>query len=231
MSGKDDYRPKMLDLYCKAGGASYGYYRAGFDVVGVDIEPQPHYPFTFIQADARDVLEDLAFLRSFDARHASPPCQDFSVTRHLRSTPHGTADLLGYTMDRLAAAGGPSIVENVPGAEQVMGFHLRLCGSSFGLGVRRHRLFALSWFMLAPPCVHDGRPVVDVTGHGRGVSHARRAAGRRHYKFSQAERREAMGIDWMNRDELAQAIPPAYTQFIGESLLAVASGRADEVPA
>lgn len=215
-------RPRLLDLCCGGGGASRGYALAGFEVVGVDIEPQPHYPYEFHQADA------LTFpLDGFDAVHSSPPCQDYSATRHLRGRPHGTADLLPQMLERLRASRLPWVVENVPGSEHVMGDNrVTLCGSAFGLGVRRHRVFATSFWCLAPPCSHRPGPTVDVTGHGRGISHARRQAGRKLYSFSQAERRAAMGIDWLNRDELAQAIPPAYTQFLGEELRATIEAEA-----
>lgn len=206
----------MLDLFCGAGGASSGYYLAGFCPTGVDIKPQPHYPFAFIQADAMTFPLD-----GFAAIHASPPCQAYSVTRHSWNARSDHPDLLPETRDRLRRAGLPYVIENVPGAP--MAPLLMMCGSSFGLGtgeyqLRRHRWFEPSagvWF-LSPPCQHSG-PVIGIYGdHGRD---RRRSSPRFGRYFTMAERREAMGIDWMTRDELDQAIPPAYTEYIGRQLL------------
>jgi DNA (cytosine-5)-methyltransferase 1 len=125
-------RPRIADLFCKAGGAGMGYYRAGFDVVGVDIEPQPRYPFEFVQADA------LTFdLDGFDAYHASPPCQGFSAMKRATKVEH--ADLLTPTRARLLATGRPFVLENVEGAP--LHEPWKLCGTQFGLKTRRHRLF------------------------------------------------------------------------------------------
>jgi DNA (cytosine-5)-methyltransferase 1 len=219
-------RPRLLDLFCGAGGAAWGYHAAGFDVTGVDIARQPRYPFEFHQGDALDVLATLAGrfgdVFDFDAIHASPPCQKYSVTRHNWNARKDHPDLLGPTRDRLLRAGKPYIIENVPGAP--MAPLIMLCGSSFGLGtreyqLRRHRWFEPSpglWFM-SPPCQHSG-PVIGIYGdHGR--DHRRTDASLGRY-FTLAERQEAMGIDWMARDELDQAIPPAYTEYIGRELMA-----------
>jgi DNA (cytosine-5)-methyltransferase 1 len=199
-----------------------GYHRAGFEVVGVDITAQPHYPFEFHQADA------LTFpLDGFDAVHASPPCHDHSTAtgRNRKAAGvKGTGWMLAATIERLAALGLPWVVENVGTAVMPADvFTVRLCGSSFGLDIQRHRRFATSVAMLVPPCAHhwqtyrfrslDGkRPrgylarVVGVHGH---VNYA-----------GEAElRNKAMGIDWMTQTELAQAIPPAYTEWIGAQLL------------
>jgi DNA (cytosine-5)-methyltransferase 1 len=207
-------RSLLLDLYCGAGGAAVGYHRAGFDVVGVDNRPQPHYPFVCYEADALEFLHDYG--SHFDAIHASPPCQDHSVLRAV-SGHHGTGHLLAATRDALTNTRLPWVIENVPGAP--MRTDYRLCGCMFGLpGLRRQRWFETSWrgYDLRQPCSHL-IPSVDVTGHGRG-----RARKDRRYeaaRYTQADRRAAMGIDWMNRDELAQAIPPAYTEYIGTQLL------------
>lgn len=216
---------RILDLFCGAGGAAMGYARAGFDVVGVDIKPQPRYPFEFIQADA------LTFpLDGFDAIHASPPCQTYSAMRNSWNARKDHPDLLPATRARLAAAGVPYVIENVPGAPMAPLF--LMCGSAFGLGIpgyqlRRHRWFEVSgaWF-LSPPCQHRG-PVIGIYGdHGRD---RRRKEGFGRY-FSLDERKQAMGIDWMARDELDQAIPPAYTEYVGEQLLTAISEAIPLVP-
>jgi DNA (cytosine-5)-methyltransferase 1 len=203
--------PRLLDLFCGAGGCSAGYHRAGFDVVGVDINPQRHYPFEFHQADA------LTFpLDGFDAVHASPPCQAYSQSaQSQRAAGKQYPDLLGPTRAALQAAGLPWAIENVPGAPMRPDF--RLCGCQFGLELRRERWFEVSWpaSQLAAPCYHP-HPVVSVAGHGT-PAWARRQLG---YNPTIAHYRAAMGIDWMNRDELSQAIPPAYTEYIGGQMLA-----------
>ena len=156
-------RPRLLDLFCGAGGAAMGYHRAGFEVVGVDINPQPRYPFEFHQADALEYP-----LAGFDAIHASPPCQRFSTMtkRWARSSSH--SDLIEPTRSRLRESMLPYVIENVAGAPLVG--PIRLCGSSFGLPVRRHRLFEMSSPpLLVPPCQHDG-PALQVTGHPGGSS-------------------------------------------------------------
>ena len=218
-------RPRILDLFCGAGGAAMGYHRAGFDVVGVDIELQPRYPFEFIQADAMTFCH--LFAGEIAAVHASPPCQDHSVSKSTHPA-HGTDWMLDATRDRLVEWGIPWVIENVPGAPMLSApslfgeYHgLMLCGSMFGLGVKRHRLFESSIQLSQPQCQHDTQgPTLGVTGHGE--------QGHVYERFrklglpvpGQKERAEAMGIDWMDRDTLAQAIPPAYTEFIGTQLLA-----------
>jgi DNA (cytosine-5)-methyltransferase 1 len=220
-------RPKLLDLFCGAGGAAMGYHRAGFDVVGVDVEPQPRYPFTFHQCDALAVLSmitDKAFRfpewECFDAIHASPPCQDH--TRGGSHPVHGTGWMLAATRAQLEAQPAPWVIENVPGAP--MRADLKLCGCMFGLrlpGMRleRERWFETSWgaFEMRPGCHHTG-PAISVTGHGT-TTYARDKLGR---NPTIAEYRALMGgIGWMNRDELSQAIPPAYTEHVGRMLLEV----------
>jgi DNA (cytosine-5)-methyltransferase 1 len=192
---------RLLDLFCGAGGASVGYHRAGFEVVGVDIQPQPNYPFEFHQADAMTYPLD-----GFDVIHASPPCQAFTVAQVIHGNKHD--DLLTPTRERLIESGLPWIIENVPGAP--MRRDVVLCGSMFGeRRLRRHRWFAM-WCgtpaLLTPPCNH-GPVTVSVFGHGG------------HVYNGVAEWREVMGIDWMTRDELAQAIPPAYTELLGRHVL------------
>ena len=178
-----------------------GYYRAGFDMVGVDIKPQPHYPFTFIQADAMTFP-----LEGYDAIHASPPCQAFTSARVIHNRKH--EDLLTPTRRRLRKCRSPWVIENVPGAP--MRADVVLCGSLFREPrLKRHRLFEfykLPSLTLLSPCAHAEK-IVSVFGHGGHVYHG------------VVEWREVMGIDWMTRDELAQAIPPAYTEFIGKQLM------------
>lgn len=203
---------KLLDLFCGAGGAAMGYHRAGFEVVGVDIKPQPHYPFEFHQADAMTYP-----LEGFDVIHASPPCQHYSF-----GTPDKSKHLgrLPEIREILKRSGIPWIIENVPGAP--MSGTTMICGSWVGLPlIRRHRLFEFSFpfYALMPPCHHPG-PVITVTGHG--TTSGNRLTWGRNIKV--AEMREAMGIDWMNRDELSQAIPPAYTEFIGRVLIVFLGG-------
>lgn len=210
-------RLQLLDLFCKAGGCSVGYQRAGFDVVGVDIEPQKNYPFRFIQADALNLPFDIT---EFDVIHASPPCQAYSVLAAMHPDRH-YPDLVGATRKLLQASGRPFVIENVETAPLeaepgLFGLHgILLCGTAFGLGargmeLRRHRLFESNVLLSAPPCRHRLK-TIGVYGHG-GHTGKHRMAYRK-------EASEALGIDWMNRDEMCQAIPPAYTEFIGVQLL------------
>ena len=205
-----------------------GYHRAGFDVTGVDIEPHPDYPFEFIQDDAVKVLAAIVAKghRGFDVIHASPPCHDWSDLA-ARTGEDGTGDLLFTTRSLLRAWGGPYVIENVEGAPLLD--PLLLCGSEFALAatcrdgvrrqLRRHRLFESNMpLMGAGGCRHRGQPV-GVYGTGGGGQMTRG------YKAHPEEARESMGIDWMNRGDIAQAIPPAYTEFIGAQLLD-ALGRA-----
>lgn len=201
-------KPRLLDLFCGAGGASRGYADAGFDVVGVDIRPQPRYPFEFHQADA------LTFpLDGFDAIHASPPCQAYirsgAVAKDGRHP-----KLIEPVRDRLASWGTAWVIENVPGAPLRPTFVL--CGSMFGLSVRRHRLFELGFdgFALVPPCDHS-KPITGVYGN----AHGSRGAWPSMLPSDRSTWRAAMGIDWMESRELALSIPPAYTRFIGRELM------------
>jgi DNA (cytosine-5)-methyltransferase 1 len=208
-------KPRLLDLYCKAGGAGMGFHRAGFEIVGVDKEPQKHYPFEFHQADALEYL--MEHWKEFDAVHASPPCQDH--TRSYTPYDHGTAHLLPDTRNILLKTNKLWDIENVPGAP--MRADYRLCGCMFDLPkLRRERWFETSWngFSLRMPCQHL-EPIVTVVGHGipSGSWYRGRIDG---YEYSKLTKK-AMGIDWMTRDELAQAIPPAYTEFIGKQMLAL----------
>ncbi len=218
-------RPRLLDLFCNAGGAGQGYHLAGFDVVGVDLHPQKRYPFPFIQADALSL--DLRFLRSFDAIHASPPCQGYTSLRHAPGTV-GAPKLIGPTRGLLQAAGVPWIIENVEEAREDMIRPITLCGSMFGLGaqgcqLRRHRLFE-SNVPIWPPtaCRHDDRPVIGVYG-GHARRRAASAGGRGTRDVWEGGHRaamsEAMGITWATCAEMSEAIPPAYTEHLGRQLL------------
>jgi DNA (cytosine-5)-methyltransferase 1 len=207
---------RLLDLFCGAGGAGTGYHRAGFEVVGVDLRPQPRYPFEFHQADA------LAFpLDGFDAIHASPPCQGYSTqtadrSRHPR--------LIGSVRDRICRAGAPYVIENVEGARRELVDPVKLCGSLFGLDLRRHRYFETSFPVDAPACRHGWQTPrfrsldVNMIRSGRLASVVG-VHGHINYAGEAELRRRAMGIDWMTNEELVEAIPPSYSEFIGRALL------------
>jgi DNA (cytosine-5)-methyltransferase 1 len=215
-----EIRPRLLDLFCGAGGAGMGYHRAGFDVTGVDINPQPHYPFAFIQADALEYLAEHG--HEFDAIHASPPCQRYSVANNIHG--HDHPDLLPATRDALIVAGRPWVIENVPGAP--MPGAVVVCGLTLGCNVKRHRLFESDRMLFGTGCPKGhpgdwllvfGHAVLE-RGHTIGVAKGGGPVIRRKHTTT-ARGREAMGIDWMNRDELSEAIPPAYTEHIGRQLL------------
>lgn len=207
---------RLLDLFCGAGGASVGYHRAGFEVVGVDIEPQPHYPFEFIQADCL-WLPAGRWVESFDAIHASPPCQGYSAMN--RGRPYEYPLLIEPVREFLTKTGKPFVIENVEGAPLVNA--LTLCGTMFGLKVRRHRLFEVhpTPAVLLPACqCKNGVVRGRLIGHREG---GRVAPGRtRPPSWSLAERKAAIGVEWMSAAETREAIPPAYTEFIGRHLLA-----------
>jgi DNA (cytosine-5)-methyltransferase 1 len=211
-------RPRLLDLFCGAGGAAVGYHRAGFDVVGVDIVPQPRYPFEFIQGDAMTWPLD-----GFDAIHASPPCQRYSALSNPTLNAAAHPDLIAPVRERLIASGLPYVIENV--ARSPLAGYIVLCGTSFGLRVLRHRWFEMSAPPLfVPPCAHEGS-TIDGTyvGHVEG---GRDRYGKQRPNWSMEERQSAMGIDWMTRLELREAVPPAYTEWIGTQLIAVLEAAA-----
>jgi DNA (cytosine-5)-methyltransferase 1 len=205
-------RPMLLDLFCGAGGAAMGYHRAGFDVLGVDVKPQPRYPFRFVQADAMTYPLD-----GFDAIHASPPCQDHSPLGKQAGL-HGTGWMLDATLERLANQPAPWIVENVASAHNRADF--LLCGEMFDLWTVRHRRFTIdprvAILLAIPPHPRHKRRTSTknrvsalADGHNLSVTgNIGRHAGPR-----------CMGIDWMTGDELSQAIPPAYTEYIGAQLI------------
>lgn len=216
-------RPRLLDLFCGAGGAAMGYHNAGFDVVGVDINPQPRYPFEFHQADAIEYLIEHG--HEFDAIHASPPCQSYlnlgAVNRKMGRI-YDHADLIAPARAALQATGRPWIIENVADALPSLIEPVRVCGTGLDLPLRRHRLFEANFRVVGVPCAHQRytekkywtgwRPngehrlstVVQVYGN---------AGGREHWPV-------AMGIDWMTPAEMCEAIPPAYTEHVGRQLLA-----------
>ena len=208
-------KPRALDLFCGIGGVAMGLHRAGFEVIGVDIAPQPQFPFEFIQTNAMDVD-----LRGFDFVWASPPCQAHSALRHLRLEKDYPC-FIQATRQKLQGYGGPWIIENVPGAP--LKNYVQLCGSSFGLRVRRHRWFESELFFLVPQCRHDlqGQPI-DVSGTGGRRINRRQNdhGGNLNKPRSIREAREAIGIDWASRYGISQAIPPAYSEFLGRQILA-----------
>ncbi len=221
-------KPVILDLYCCQGGASEGYVLAGFDVVGVDKEPQPRYPFWFHQGDAIDVLrrlingESILFRRGEDTRwvsakdlaaaHASPPCQFYSLTWRINKSDF--PDLIGTTRYGLDLLGLPYVIENVVEAAPKMLDPGMLCGEMFGIETYRHRLFEASWPLEVPEhpehiakTTKMGRRPVDgeymhIVGNFSGVDKAR----------------EVMGMSWANRDGLREAIPPVYSEYVGRQL-------------
>jgi DNA (cytosine-5)-methyltransferase 1 len=220
-------RPKLLDLFCGAGGAAVGYHRAGFDVVGVDIKPQPRYPFEFRRADALEFPLD-----GFDAVHASPPCQGYSVANNIhRRDDHPL--LIADVRERLEASGLPYVIENVEGAKAEMINPVTLCGLSVGCNVRRHRLFECNFPVMVPPCGDHAGDWLLVFGHtvlerGHVVAKAKGGGNVIRRKHTTTARgREAMGIDWMNRDELSEAVPPAYSEHIGQYLMAAVRAGAE----
>jgi len=198
-----------------------GYHRAGFEVVGVDIDPQPNYPFEFIQADALRLDDE--FLLSFDAIHASPPCQSYSDLAKRNGNGHLWPRLIEPVRKMLSATGLPYVIENVEGAPLID--PVVLCGTMFPpLRVIRHRLFETNFDLTAPP--HGKHPLVFT--HDRRKAHYGKLDQDRSFvqvtgggNCTIANARDAMGIDWMNKGELNESIPPAYTEHIGNRLIEV----------
>jgi len=216
-------RPSLLDLFCGAGGCSMGYHRAGFDVIGVDHKPQKNYPFEFVQMDALDYLKKHG--HKFDVIHASPPCQRYSKATHGAGTAMNHPDLVEPVRLVLQQIGKPFVIENVPGAPLIE--PLKLSGMMFDLDTIRERWFETVpaiWFTPVPVRKHAntakqgtqpivGEQYISVVGHFSNVAYARRA----------------MGIEWMTRDELAQAIPPVYTEYIGRWMQKLVFGQSLDV--
>ena len=200
-------RPVLLDLFCGAGGAAWGYHRAGFDVIGVDIKPQPHYPFEFWQEDALDVLrnppiEDFGFV----AIHASPPCQHYANVTRWRGNQANHPALIEPTRWGLQRSGLPWVLENVENTPVEP--HYKLCGSMFGLPIRRHRWFETSQSLHMAPRVCNHQASDKPFMHKQERAYA-----------------DAMGCEWMSAREAREAIPPAYTEYIGGWLMGVLSER------
>ncbi len=212
-------KPRLLDLFCCAGGAGIGYSRAGFEVIGLDIAPQPRYPLPFIRADALDL--DQKFLADFDVIHASPPCQSYSDLAKRNRNAHEWPRLIEPVREMLVRSGLPYVIENVDGAP--LRSPVMLCGTMFkGLRVIRHRLFEANFPILTPP--HGRHPICHTFDKRKGQYG--KTDERRDFvsvngggNCSVAAARDAMGIDWMTKNELNEAIPPVYTEFIGEQLL------------
>lgn len=213
-------QPRLLDLFCGAGGATKGYQRAGFHVTGVDIRPQPHYcgeDFWQLDVMSEDgVWETIGF----DAIHASPPCQSYSTMTNRR--PSKAAMLIADVRARLRGTGVPWVIENVAGARREFRDAIRLTGEMFGLRTHRARLFECSFLTAAPPQPPRQENPVAVYGRMDGRRLWTRVDGTEHRAPRDlATARAALGIDWMTWDELREAIPPAYTEWIGRELLRV----------
>lgn len=212
-------KPRLLDLFCCAGGAAVGYSRAGFEVVGVDINPQPHYPFEFVQSDALGL--DPEFISSFSAIHASPPCQSYSDLAKRNGNADAWPRLIEPVREMLIGSGVPYVIENVEGAPLIN--VVVLCGTMFpGLRVLRHRLFEANFPILPPP--HKKHPKVHT--FDRRKSHFGKTDEWKDFvqvtgggNCTLAAARDAMGIDWMTKNEINEAIPPVYSHFVGEQLL------------
>lgn len=209
---------KLLDLFCCAGGAGHGYYLAGYDVTGVDISPQPNYPahMKFIQADAIEVLDDIEFCRQFDLIHASPPCQRYCPATKIAGNADDHPDFVGIVREKLERIGKPYIIENVPNAP--LKNYVLLCGTMFGLQVIRHRKFECSPSIYFPPfgCNHNGKCNTHrgFSSFARGSKYITVAG----HNFKLNDAKIAMEIDWMGQDEIKEAIPPAYTRWLGDQM-------------
>ena len=204
-------KPRLLDLFCGAGGASMGYAEAGFDVTGIDIKHGKRYPYTYIRGDVRDYL-NVEFLSQFDVIAASPPCQTFSATKHLRNAQGKSTskvNMIPEVREALIASGKPYVIENVPNAPLIN--PIQLCGSAFNLKVRRHRLFESNVALTGSWCDHkaQGKPV-GIYGSMRDE-----IPNGGHTAKTMDEANEAMGITHMIWGELVESIPPAYTRYIG----------------
>jgi DNA (cytosine-5)-methyltransferase 1 len=228
-------RPLLIDLFCCAGGAGMGYHRAGFDVLGVDISPQPNYPFRFEQADALEWLRwefTLPLNERAAVYHASPPCQRHSAITSVSGDPSSHPDLIGSVRDFLVALGRPYIIENVPRAP--LRDPVLMCGAAMGLRhgpyvLRRHRLFESNVALTSPGCGCRRGDGITMGVYGGGNSTKPRATktGGRPYKGTVEERKAIMGMPWVGGlHEINEAIPPAYTEYLGKQLLSHVQQRA-----
>ncbi|WP_144719260.1 DNA cytosine methyltransferase [Agrococcus jejuensis] len=226
--------PRLLDLFCCEGGAGMGYHRAGFEVVGVDIKNQHRYPFEFVQADAIEYV--LEHGHEFDAIHASPPCQAYSITKHGHSVQY--PELVEPTRAALVASGKPFIIENVVGAPLLD--PLKLCWSMFHepgsvldddgtpLRMQRHRLFESNVALLAPrPCRHPKMQVAGSYGGARRDKVEARTIRKGGYVPSRAVQQRLLGIDWATEKGMHESLPPVYTEHLGAQLLAAMEAGAD----
>lgn len=216
-------KPRLLDLFCGAGGSAVGYYRAGFEVVGVDIVNQKHYPFEFHQADALTYP-----LEGFDAYHASPPCKTDNQAVLCRPESNARTKykrMIAPTRERLIPTGKPYIIENVPLARRQLINPIMLCGTMFGLKVRRHRYFEFNFDPPFPPasCSCGGKDGYTASCHGLGhissFENGAKLISVAGHNFRVKDAQEAMGIDWCGQEGLSQAIPPTYTEYIGVYLM------------
>lgn len=229
-------KPKLLDLFCGAGGATKGYQRAGFEVFGVDKNPQPRYCGDhFIEADALEVLRRLLRgwmwagndLGGFDAVHASPPCQRHSAMSRIKDRHLGHPELVAPTRDLLIEAGLPYVIENVPRAPLIN--PVTICGAAYcdpleedgkRFYIKRHRLFECSFALMVRPCgcSPSRGEVLGIYGGGTRIAKRVNLNGGETGKANKAQAAALMGIDWMTRVEMCQAIPPSYTEAIGAAL-------------
>lgn len=214
-------RSRLLDVFSGAGGAAMGYHRAGFDVLGVDRDPQPHYPFEFVQDDALEYVA--AHGHEFDVIHASPPCQKFMTLQNVNRALGNKVDhpdLIEPTRRVLRATGKVYIIENVQGAP--LETQVIICGHALGLTrLARHRHFESNVMLFQPKCSHRGAGVIAVYG---AYPDGRPVMARKEWRITYAatsidDARDAMGIDWMDWHEIKEAIPPAYTEFLGRQLM------------
>ena len=210
---------RLLDLFCGAGGAGMGYHRAGFEVVGVDLDPQPLYPFEFHQADALGVLDwGWPVLGSFDAIHASPPCQGYTTMNNRWGS--DSPQLIDVVRDRLHECGLPWVIENVVGAKPHMRSPMTLHGGMFGLDLYRPRLFESNVLLWPPPAAPRPTDAAAVYGKNDGRRLWTREDGTELRVATLERAREAMDMPWADWDGVREAIPPAYTEWIGRQLLA-----------
>jgi len=209
--------PRILDLFCGAGGCGAGYVAAGFGVVGVDLSPQPNYPWEFHRQDALEVLADRDYCAGFDAIHASPPCQAYTTMNNRWGS--SSPPLIAETRHLLEMVGLPYVIENVAGARADLRDPLRLTGEMFGLRVHRPRLFETNWPTMGMPAPPRQADPVAVYGREDGRRLWTRVDGSELRGATLETAAPAMGIDWMEWDELREAVPPAYTEFIGRQLM------------